>query len=244
MKDKKSFRLRVLFSFLIFVLVFSFVVFCFISFANKNIHSQNTFDPDDMSNTPIVIIDAGHGGEDGGTIGVNGIYEKELNLKIAKKLETILKSSGVKVVMTRSTDTLLYDRNENYDGRKKALDMAKRLEISSSYENAIFVSIHMNSFPIAKYNGLQVYYSPNDPLSKEFADRIQSLTKDALMQENTRKTKASDGKIFLLDRMNIPSVLVECGFLSNPAECERLCNEAYQNELAAAICCAILEHID
>ncbi len=244
MKKQKSFRIRVLWRFFVFVLIFSFTVFCFVCFANKDFRVRDTFDEKVADNTPIVIIDAGHGGEDGGTVGVNGVYEKELNLKIAKKLETMLKSAGIRTVMTRNEDILLYDRNEDYEGRKKILDMAKRLKISQSYENAIFISIHMNSFPIAKYRGLQVYYSPNDPLSKELAEKIQVMTTDVLTQENTRKIKASGGKIFLLDRMDIPSVLVECGFLSNPTECEMLCDEAYQNELAATICCAILEHID
>ena len=244
MKKTKSFRIRVLFTFLAFVLIFSFTVFSFICFANKGFSAKETVNAKEIGNSPIVIIDAGHGGEDGGTIGVNGVYEKELNLKIAKKLDTLLKSAGIRTVMTRSEDILLYDRNEDYEGRKKMLDMAKRLKISQGYENAIFISIHMNSFPIAKYSGLQVYYSPNDPLSQELAEKIQTMTKDALMQENTRKIKASGGKIFLLDRMDIPSVLVECGFLSNPSECDKLCDEAYQNELAATICCAILEHID
>ena len=244
MKNEKSFRLRVLLIFLSFVIIFSFTVFCFISFASRNMRSAKTFDAEHSINAPIVIIDAGHGGEDGGTVGVNGVCEKDLNLKIAKKLDIMLKSAGIRTVMTRTTDILLYNRNEDYEGRKKMLDMAERLKISQSYENAIFISIHMNAFPVAKYSGLQVYYSPNDPLSKKLAERIQVMTKYSLMQENTRKIKSSDGKIFLLDRMNIPSVLVECGFLSNPAECERLCDEAYQNELAAVICCAIFEHID
>ena len=244
METQKSFRIRVLSVFLLFVLIFTLAVFCFIYFSNKDIRQKEVSEPKSVSDMPIVIIDAGHGGEDGGAIGVNGVYEKDLNLKIAKKLDTLLKSAGICTVMTRSEDILLYDRNEDYEGRKKALDMAKRLEISESYENAIFISIHMNSFPIARYSGLQVYYSQNDPSSKELADMIQSITKDSLMQENTRKTKASDGKIFLLDRMNIPSVLVECGFLSNPSECEKLCNEAYQNELSVAICCAVLEYLD
>lgn len=244
MKKSNSFRLRVLLIFFAFVIIFSFTVFCFICFAGKDIPERETSFEGATSNAPIVIIDAGHGGEDGGTVGINGVYEKDLNLKIAKKLDTMLKSAGIRTVMTRTTDILLYDRNEDYEGRKKMLDMAKRLKISESYENAIFISIHMNSFPVSKYSGLQVYYSPNDPLSRELAERIQVMTKDALMQENTRKIKASNGKIFLLDRMNIPSVLIECGFLSNPAECDKLCDEAYQNELAATICCAILEHID
>lgn len=248
MKTQTSFKLRVLLIFLAFVIVFSFTLFCFISFSNNGLAMKGVFE-ENFSNTasdnfPVVIIDAGHGGEDGGTIGANGSYEKHLNLEIAKKLDLMLRGAGIRTVMTRSEDILLYDRNENYEGRKKMLDHAQRLKISKSYENAIFVSIHMNSFPEAKYSGLQVYYSPNAEESKKLAERIQTMTKDALMKENTRKIKSSNGKIFLLDRMNIPSVLVECGFLSNPSECEKLCDESYQKELAAVISCAILEHLN
>ncbi len=247
MENQKSFRIRVLLIFLAFVIIFSFSVFCFICFANKDLLATSTLEENHQNiaanELPVVIIDAGHGGEDGGTIGVNGAYEKDINLSIAKKLDTFLRASGIKTVMTRNEDILLYDRNTNYVGRKKMLDLAARLKISEEYENAIFVSIHMNAFPEAKYKGLQVYYSPNAPLSEDLAQRIQAMTKEALMQENTRKTKASDGKIFLLDRMKNPSVLIECGFLSNPEECEKLCDEIYQNELAAVISCAILEHI-
>lgn len=247
MKDQKSFRSRVLLVFLAFVLIFSFSIFCFICFANKSLHwssgEKERISSIDHTDAPIVIIDAGHGGEDGGTIGVNGAYEKDINLSIAKKLDAFLRAAGITTVMTRTEDILLYDRNTNYEGRKKILDLAARLKISEKYENAIFVSIHMNAFPEAKYKGLQVYYSPNDPLSEDLAQRIQAITKEALMRENNRKIKSSDGKIFLLDRTEKTSVLIECGFLSNPEECEKLCDEVYQKELAAVISCAVLEHI-
>jgi N-acetylmuramoyl-L-alanine amidase len=247
MKNQKSFRIRVLLIFLAFVIIFSFSIFCFICFANQDLDllsgSKEQISSIEHTDTPIVIIDAGHGGEDGGTVGVNRAYEKDINLSIAKKLDTFLRAAGIRTVMTRTEDILLYDRNTNYEGRKKVLDLAARLKISEEYENAIFVSIHMNAFPEAKYKGLQVYYSPNDPLSENLAQRIQVMTKEALMQENNRKIKSSGGKIFLLDRMKTPSVLIECGFLSNPEECERLCDEAYQNELATVISCAILDHI-
>ena len=113
--------------------------------------------------SPItVIIDAGHGGEDGGTSGENGVLEKELNLDLAKRVNELFKAAGINTVMTRDEDRLLYDPLSDYKGRKKILDMQERLRIASKHDNAIFISIHMNSFPEKKYSGLQVYYSNNN----------------------------------------------------------------------------------
>lgn len=251
MDKKRSFVYRPLLIFLIFVFVFSSTLLFFVLFTNKDFKDQKPQkqEEEETSKTeqkklPVVIIDAGHGGEDGGTIGVNGCYEKDINLKIAKKLEILLGNAGIQTVMTRSEDILLYDRNVDYKGKKKILDLAARLKISEQYENAIFVSIHMNSFPEAKYNGLQVYYSPNDKRSVLLADKIQLMTKELLMPENSRKTKTSGGKIYLLDQIALPAVLIECGFLSNPEECKKLCDETYQKELCEVICRAICEHLN
>ena len=191
-----------------------------------------------------VVIDAGHGGEDGGTVGVNGAYEKNLNLSIAKKLGKTLEAKGVNAVLTRDEDILLYDKNSDHVGHKKEQDLLNRRRIAEGYENAIFVSIHMNSFPDPKYSGLQVYYSSNDQASASLAGRIQSITRQKLMPENQRQIKKDDGSIYLLDRLNCPAVLVECGFLSNPAECDRLCDEGYQRDLSTCIADAIIEHIN
>ena len=111
---------------------------------------------------PIVVIDAGHGGEDGGAIGVNGVYEKDLNLSIALLLDEWLRAEGFETVLTRSEDILLYDKNSDYFGQKKVQDLAARRKIAEQYENAILISIHMNAFPESKYSGLQVYYSKNN----------------------------------------------------------------------------------
>ncbi len=192
---------------------------------------------------PSVIIDAGHGGEDGGTIGINGIFEKDINLSIANILRDMLTSRGINVIMTRSEDILLYDRNVDYKGRKKILDLSARLKIANENENCIFVSIHMNSFPEAKYKGLQVYYSKNSELSKTLADSIQNTVKTHLQPNNARLTKKADSNIFLLDRCNNPSVLVECGFLSNPNECAMLCSEDYRKKLSLAIFEGICSYI-
>lgn len=190
-----------------------------------------------------VVIDAGHGGEDGGTSGKNGVVEKELNLKIAFKLRDILEEKGAEVILTREEDILLYDRNVDFKGRKKSLDLRARLDIAKNNPNSVFISLHMNSFPDEKYNGLQVWYSGNDSRSKILADDIQSSVKNALQPENNRSTKKAGSNIFLLNRATTPAVLVECGFLSNEEECEALCDEKYQTALSSAIADAIFDFI-
>jgi len=195
------------------------------------------------SSLPTVIIDAGHGGEDGGAVGRNGVLEKELNLAISEDLATLLRSSGYKVIMTRSDDRMLYDRSVDYRGRKKLLDLNARVDIAKKTEMAIFISIHMNSFTDSRYSGLQVYYSENDPTSHSLAESIQSTVCESLQKDNQRKVKSSGGKIYLLDRIDSPAVLVECGFISNPEECELLCSEKYRKELSLALFCGINRYI-
>ncbi|MBE6576792.1 MAG: hypothetical protein E7653_01475 [Ruminococcaceae bacterium] len=204
------------------------------------------FIPPDVTkkNYPTVIIDAGHGGEDGGAVGTNGIYEKELNLMIASELRDLLEAKGIPTRLTRTEDILLYDRNTDYQGRKKALDMAARLAIAQEYENAIFVSIHMNSFPQEKYSGLQVYYSENDACSRSLAELIQSLTVKNIQPSNTRKIKPSSGNIYLLEKISHPAVLIECGFLSNRQECALLCSEEYRARLCMTLCSSIINYFE
>ena len=192
---------------------------------------------------PAVIIDAGHGGEDSGAVG-DGIYEKDLNLAIAQELEQMLRAAGIETRLTRSEDILLYDRNSDYQGHKKAQDMAARLAIAQEYKDAIFISIHMNHFSQSKYRGLQVYYSPNSPLSAQLANEIQSTVAANLQPDNTRKTKCSDSGIYLLEKIELPCVLVECGFLSNPEECALLATEQYRSRLCMTLCASVLSYID
>lgn len=189
-----------------------------------------------------VVIDAGHGGEDGGTVG-NGLVEKDLNLDVAKRLCALLEREGAHVVMTRESDTMLYDKSSDYKGKKKALDLRARLEIAEGCENPVFVSIHMNYFPQTRYSGLQVYYSANNPLSRTLAEGIQSACRASLQPENTRAVKEATSAIFLLDKLSCPAVLVECGFLSNPDEAARLSDENYRERLAEVIFCALRDYI-
>ena len=191
-----------------------------------------------------VILDAGHGGEDGGAVGNGNIYEKDLNLAITLKIGEKLKSNGINVVYTRTEDILLYDRNVDYKNRKKALDLAARVQIADKTQNCIFVSIHMNSFPKTQYKGLQVYYSKNHPLSKTLASAIQTAVKNELQPDNNRKITEATSRIFLLDRIEKPAILIECGFLSNYEECRLLSTETYQNQLSEIISMEIEKYVE
>lgn len=191
----------------------------------------------------VVVIDAGHGGEDGGTSSKSGIIEKDVNLELAKALKEKLEAQGIKVVMTRDEDRLLYDRNTDFKGRKKRLDMAARLNIIQNTESCIFVSLHMNSFSDSRYSGLQVWYSDNNPDSHELADIIQNNIKSKLQPNNNRMTKSAGSSIYLLEQSSCPSVLVECGFLSNAAEAELFKDAKYKDTLCSHLCDSVIEFL-
>jgi N-acetylmuramoyl-L-alanine amidase len=192
---------------------------------------------------PTVVIDAGHGGEDGGAVSKDGKCEKDINLKISLMLGDMFNAAGYSVVQTRTEDKLLYDRNADFKGRKKILDMAARLNAANACGARLFISIHMNSFPQPKYRGLQVYYSPKHSRSQTVANSIQTLARATLQPENTREVKPSGGRIYLLDKLEYPAVLVECGFLSNPDEAALLCDDAYLQKLALVIFAAASENM-
>ncbi len=190
-----------------------------------------------------VIIDAGHGGEDGGASSASGLVEKDINLELAFILKEKLEAEGVKVILTRDSDRLLYDRNIDYQGRKKKLDMAARLEIINNTENCIFISLHMNSFSDSRYSGLQVWYSDQNPESQNLANIIQSDIKTNLQPSNNRKTKSAGTSIYLLSKSSCPAVLVECGFLSNAAEAKLFESTEYKNSLAVQLCDSVIQFL-
>ena len=191
-----------------------------------------------------VIIDAGHGGEDGGASSASGLVEKDVNLDISLNLFDMLSSCGVKVIMTRTDDRLLYDRNVDFQGRKKKLDLAARLAVANDTDNAIFVSIHMNSYTNPKYSGLQVWYSQNEPSSYTLAELIQTNNRKYLQPYNNRKTKAATSAINLLHNATCPAVLVECGFLSNPDEAALFETEEYKQKVAFILFSSIMEYLN
>lgn len=211
--------------------------------------SQSAYFPNILVNNipsayPVIILDAGHGGEDGGAVSANGTAEKNLNLDIALSLRDMLASYGIKVVMTRTEDVLLYDRNADYMGRKKVLDLRARMEICEKNPDALFVSIHMNSFPLEKYSGLQVWCAPDSPDSLALASSIQSSVRETLQRDNDRLVKTAGSNIYLLHDNPNTAVLIECGFLSNPEECRRLSDEKYRKELSFVMFSAIIEYLN
>ena len=206
---------------------------------------QGTTEP--SASLCCVVIDAGHGGEDGGTSSAAGLVEKEVNLSVAFALRDMMEAAGIPVVMTRTEDKLLYDRNVDFQGRKKVLDLAaRRIMAEQTAErcggNSLFISIHMNAFPQPQYSGMQVWYGTGDPRSAVIAEAIQNASA-ALMPHNSRKIKAAGSNIYLLDRIETPAVLVECGFLSNPDEAQRLSEEAYRRAVAAVIFCGLSPYL-
>ena len=205
------------------------------------LRSVEAIAPSDSSSVTFVI-DAGHGGVDCGTVGVNGCYEKDLNLLYAEQLKALLTEAGYHAVLTRTEDRLLYKENEDIPGKRKHYDLKNRLDIAESYDNAVLISIHMNSFSEEKYKGFQVYYSPACEESRLLAEGMQRAVKKELQPWNNRTVKKSEGTIYLLDNATIPAVLVECGFLSNREECALLGEEDYQKQLCFLLFCAMIEY--
>ena len=191
----------------------------------------------------VIIIDAGQGGEDPGAIGVDGSYEKDLNLTVATTIGEILTEKGYTVIYTRTEDKMLYSESENIKGMRKLSDLKNRVKIAEEYPGATLISIHMNSFGAAQYSGLQVYYQASKDNSRTLADAIQNKVRSTLQPENDRKVKSGEG-IYLLENSSLNTVLVECGFLTNPTEAEKLCEKEYQNQLSFAIVCGIIEYIE
>ena len=244
MQRKRMTGSRLPLSFLLFSLLLGVFLFIF-TVISQNLSAPDTSDTDaPTAKGYTVILDPGHGGEDGGAIGKNGVLEKDLNLAIAQEVEADLKEMGLSVISTRNEDILLYDRNVDYKGRKKMLDLAARLKVAKDTPNPIFISIHMNSFPQTQYSGLQVYYSGNDPRSADLALLIQNQVREQLQPTNSRKIKQASSNIYLLDRITTPAVLIECGFLSNAEECAKLSTEEYREDLADILACAIADYVD
>ena len=191
----------------------------------------------------IIIIDAGHGGEDSGAVGVNGVLEKDINLQMALEIGRAFEEKDYIVVYTRTDDRLLYTEEQNVKGIRKINDLKNRCKFAEKYPESIFVSIHMNSFGSPKYSGTQVYYSENSEESRLLADSIQNRVISDLQKNNNRKIKPGND-VYILENVNNTAVLIECGFLTNKEECEKLSEKEYQNELSFSIVCGIIEYIE
>ena len=205
------------------------------------------FSAAEASSMPItqktVIVDAGHGGDDGGAIGIDETVEKDINLDIALKLEKILKFYGFNVIMTRTQDVMTCDDGLDSLRKRKISDIHNRFELMRKNPDAIFISVHQNKFEDSSQHGTQVFYSGNDERSKELAEAIQTSVTLTLQRKNDRVVKKSGSGIYLLYHAKIPAVLVECGFISNFDEVQNLKDECYRMKLAILIADGLLKYL-
>lgn len=184
-----------------------------------------------------IVIDPGHGGEDGGATSCSGILESEFNLTIALRLKDLLHLLGYQTIMIRTEDISVYTKGETLS-QKKMSDLKERVRICNETEDAILISIHQNMFSDSKYSGAQVFYAKTAG-SKELAEKMQTLFVSSLNPGSHRKTKKGDN-IYIMEHVNCPAVLVECGFLSNHQEEANLKTEEYQKK----ICCVIASAVE
>ena len=180
-----------------------------------------------------VLIDPGHGGEDGGAVAADGTLEKNIDLAVALDLRDMLRICGYRVAMTRETDVSIHDADAVGARQKKVSDMQKRLALYREAEAVL--SVHANHFSVPKYRGAQMFYSGNHPDGARLAEHIRQSIVSGVQPDNRRELKKATDGIYLLYHTQTPAVLVECGFLSNPEECALLCRPDYRQRMAAAI---------
>lgn len=213
--------------------IYMFALFAMLSiayFASNTISVFSESTP--IKNRTCVIIDAGHGGVDGGATSCSGVLESKINLQIALRLEDIMHLLGYKTVMIRTTDRSIHTQGDSI-AQKKISDLKERVRIVNEAENCTLISIHQNYFSNGKYFGPQVFYA-GDTESRAFADMMQNALNTALCPQSNRTKKPANG-IYLMEHIHNVGILIECGFLSNPQEESKLLNTKYQKEL----CCVI-----
>lgn len=219
-----------------------FVIFIYTLFFHNAINT--VMSTEQSANQPIVIIDAGHGGFDGGAVAEDGTVEKDINLSIALYLQEYLSIFDIKTIMIRNTDCSIENEGYNTIRQKKSSDLHNRMKIMEETENAIFVSIHQNKFPVEKYSGTQVFYSPKTKdESVVLAQSIQDCIVNTLQKDNKRQIKECGTSVFLMYNAVKPAVLVECGFLSNYEETQKLKSSEYQKKIAFCIAMGIQNYL-
>lgn len=230
-------RLIIIFSILFLIILSAMLYFTFM--ANSS--------ADGVMTKPVlkqtVIIDAGHGGDDGGAIGIDGTVEKDINLDIALKLEKLLKFYGFDVIMTRTEDIMTCDDGLDSLRKRKVSDIHNRFDILEKNPDAVFISVHQNKFEDNSQHGTQVFYSGNNDESKLLAESIQNSIVSVLQPDNSRVVKKSGSGIYLLYHAKLPAVLVECGFISNPAEVKKLNDENYRMKIAILIADGLIKYL-
>lgn len=216
------------------------LIVCVVSWEAGTLAAVENRQADMREEKPLVVIDAGHGGFDPGKVGIDGQLEKDINLSIAEKLKAYLEASDVNVVMTRDTDTGLY---QSGDSHKKVSDMRRRCDIINEARPDLVVSIHQNSYHQEEINGGQVFYYKTSQNGKRLAEILQERFDYVLGEANRRVAKANDN-YYLLLHVKEPIVIVECGFLSNRKEAKALESEDYQDRMAWTIHMGVMEYLN
>lgn len=223
-------------------IILSFLLFLG-SFFNKAYVNTSKSNPSGTV-LPVIIIDAGHGGFDGGAVASDGTVEKNINLSISMYLQEYLTLFGLQTVMIRETDTSVENNGLNSIREKKSSDLHNRMKIMEETDNALFISIHQNKYSIEKYSGTQVFYSPKtSEESSLLAQSIQDSIVNTLQKENNRQIKECGTSVYLMYNAVKPAVLVECGFLSNYEETKKLKTPEYQKKIAFCIAMGIQNYI-
>lgn len=194
-----------------------------------------------LENRRCIIIDPGHGGEDGGAVSCTGVYESKLNLEISLRLQELFHFLGYDTMMIRTTDTSVYTQGDTI-ASKKVSDLKERVRMINHAENALLVSIHQNHFPESKYSGAQVFYAQTQD-SQVLAEQLQAALIQAVNPGSRRSCKKSTG-VYLMEHISCPGILVECGFLSNPEEEAKLQTPEYQKKLCCVIASCVGEYLE
>lgn len=193
-----------------------------------------------VSNKPCVVLDAGHGGDDPGKIGIHGEQEKDINLQIAQRVRMYLEQNDISVVMTREDDQGMYDRKAT---NRKVRDMKNRIELMEETEPEVVVSIHQNSYPQEEIHGAQMFYYKTSDQGKRLAEILQESFCSRVDAGNKRQIKPNDS-YYLLKKTRFPIVIAECGFLSNAEEAARLSDKEYQDRVSWALAMGIMQYLN
>ena len=228
----------------IFISLFAFSI----QMSQTQNNTQNTNSSNNLvetTSTPVsgktIVIDAGHGVPDEGAQSSTGTTEAETNLKISLKVQNLLEQSGCTVILTRSDENAIYDVDSNTLKQKKISDIRNRVKIGNESSADIFVSIHLNKIPQQQYYGWQCFYKEGNEQSNKLAKSIQENLNKSMQKENNRVAMKIDN-IYIIKHVEIPTSIVECGFLSNPEEEKQLLDDFYQNRLAWGIYSGIINY--
>ena len=221
----------------IFIAIFVFI------FSTDDLQKQNNYI--DTVSLPVtekvIVVDAGHGIPDEGAESSKGTTEAETNLNIALKLQNLLEQSGSTVILTRSDENAIYDIDSKTLRQKKISDIHNRVKIGNESSADIFVSIHLNKIPQSQYYGWQTFYKEGNEKGEKLAKEIQNSLNETIEKANNRIAKSIDN-VYIIKHVEIPTTIVECGFLSNPDEEQLLLNDDYQNKLAWGIYNGIINY--